>query len=147
MLRRTYTSDIPSMNVLESHDAWETGPLHLSSLGLRVRLGVCTRLECQPPSSPPSSSCHLFKSRDKRAVHLIPTSSLSFEFPPMSNSSERTVVSIERHGSRSILAASPPPGGTFGDQALPHLVDVHPPWVLEEVPRRWGGIVAEPINL
>jgi hypothetical protein len=72
-------------------------------------------------------------------VCLIPTSSLSSEFSLTSNPSERMAVSIGRHGSRSVLAASPLLGGTFGDRALPHLSGVHPPWVLEEVPRRWGG--------
>ena len=69
---------------------------------MRVRLGFCTCLECRLPYSPPSSSCRLFKSREKREVCLIPTSSLSSEFSSMSNLSERIAVSIGRHGSRSI---------------------------------------------
>jgi len=70
-----YASDIPFMTVLDSRDAWETGPLHLSSHGLRVRLGVYTYLECRPVSSPPSSSCHLFMSRGRRVANLTPPSS------------------------------------------------------------------------
>ena len=72
-------------------------------------------------------------------MHLIPTSPLSFVFCPTSNPSERTTVSIRRHGSRSVSAASLPPGGTFRDRALPYLAGVRPPWVLEEVLQRWGG--------
>jgi len=67
-------------------------------------------------------------------VCLIPTSPLSSEFFLTSNPSERMVVSIERHGLRSILPALQPSGGTFGDRAPLHLAGVRPPRVLEEVP-------------
>jgi hypothetical protein len=30
-------------------------------------------------------------------------------------------------------------GGIFGDRAPPHPAGIYPPWVLEEVPRRWGN--------
>ena len=49
---------------------------------MQVCLGVCACLECRPPPSLPSSSCRPFKSRERRVVSLIPTSSPTSEFFP-----------------------------------------------------------------
>jgi hypothetical protein len=60
--------------------------------------GAYTRLELEPLSSPPSSSCHLFKSMGKRVASLTHISSPNLQFSMVFNLSERMAVFFEHHG-------------------------------------------------
>ena len=101
-------------------------------------LRACARLEREPPSSPPSSLCRLFKPRERRVASLILTSSPTSEFSLVSNPSERMVAFFEHHGSQFVLVAPPLSGAIFRDWAPPQPASFHPPQELEKVPQRWG---------